>query len=82
MRESMQRALRSALRERALRVEALGAQLGQLNPEAVLGRGYAIVRDARGAIVTDAAALCAGEPIEVKVAAGAVAARVEAVRGD
>ncbi len=82
LRESMQRALRSALRERALRVQALRAQLGQLNPEAVLGRGYAIVRDARGAIVTDAAALSAGEPIEVKVAAGAIAARVEAVRGD
>jgi exodeoxyribonuclease VII large subunit len=82
LREAMHRALRAVLRERALRVSALGAQLGQLNPEAVLGRGYAIVRDARGAIVTDAAALRAGEAIEVKVSTGAIAARVESVRGD
>lgn len=80
--EALRRGAGDAVRERALRVAALGAQLGQLNPEAVLRRGYALVRDGAGAIVTEAGALRPGEPIVVTVAVGQIAARVESVRED
>lgn len=82
LRDALERILRTALRERAARMDTLGAQLGQLNPEAVLGRGYAIVRDASGAVVMDAGLLAAGEVIEARLARGAIAARVEGVRRD
>ena len=52
-----------------------------LSPFATLERGYAIVRDAAGAIVRDAAA--AGtlrDPLDVRLAQGAVDVRVERVR--
>lgn len=82
LREALRRVVRSALQERVRNVAGLGAQLGQLDPEAVLGRGYAIVRDATGAVVKDATSLSPGEGVDVKLAAGAIAARVESVRGD
>lgn len=61
-------------------IDAAGATLGALSPWATLERGYAIVRDARGSIVRDADMLTPGDPIDVRVAQGAVDARVERVR--
>jgi exodeoxyribonuclease VII large subunit len=59
---------------------AASATLGALGPWATLERGYAVVRDGRGAIVRDASTLAAADPIEVRLARGTVDARVEAVR--
>lgn len=82
LRDGLRRGARNVLRERAQCLAALGAQLGQLNPEAVLGRGYAVVRDGSGAIVREARALRPGDAIDVTVAAGRIAARVESVGED
>ena len=59
---------------------ALEAQLGQLNPESVLGRGYSLVRDAEGRIVRQADNLSAGDRLEIRFASGAADVSVERVK--
>jgi exodeoxyribonuclease VII large subunit len=46
------------------------AQLGQLDPAAVLARGYAIVRDRDGYIVRDAANLGIGQSLQLQLGRG------------
>lgn len=61
---------------RADRVAALDARLQALSPLRVLDRGYALVlRD--GAVVRDAAGVSAGDLLEIRLASGAIGARVE-----
>lgn len=55
------------------------ARLQALSPRATLARGYAIVRSAT-AVVRDAETLAPGAGIEIELARGALAARVEEVR--
>jgi len=70
-------ALRPALlarrwdRDRA-RLEGLGRLLGSLDPRALLSRGYAMVRDADGAIVTSAGKARAAEHLRLHFADGEV----------
>jgi exodeoxyribonuclease VII large subunit len=52
------------------RVELAGASLELVSPYGVLNRGYAIVTDARGAIVREAATLAPGQPVSVRLARG------------
>jgi exodeoxyribonuclease VII large subunit len=54
-------------------------RLSLLGPAATLERGYAIVQDDGGAVVTDAAAVTAGDRVAVRLSHGRIAARVEAV---
>ena len=54
----------------------LADSLGHLNPMAVLGRGYAVVRDADGRIVRDAERMEPSAPIRVYLAHGRVDATV------
>ena len=64
-------------RDEAARLAALARTLATLDPEAVLGRGYAIVRDARGHVLASAA-LAGKEPrLAIQFADGRVAARPE-----
>jgi exodeoxyribonuclease VII large subunit len=60
-------------------LDAVAGRLRALSPSATLARGYAVVR-AGGSVVREAAALEPGERIDVELAAGGVAARVEEVR--
>ena len=80
-RDELARRLEEALRRRMVtattRLDALERRLHALSPVAVLGRGYAIVRGP-GGVVTDPAQVRPGDPLEVRVAAGAFAARVDA----
>jgi exodeoxyribonuclease VII large subunit len=62
------------------RLARLAQSLAHLDPRAVLGRGYAIVADARGAIVRDAAALAPGASVEITLAEGGATATVDRVR--
>ncbi len=55
------------------------ATLGALSPFATLDRGYAIVRDPTGAIVRDARSVSVGDPLDVRLARGALDVRVERV---
>ena len=72
--------LGAAMRERQQqRLSALGnmaAALAHLNPEATLARGFSIVRDASGRLVTDAAALHAGQTVSLHLAHGEAEASI------
>jgi exodeoxyribonuclease VII large subunit len=61
-----------------LRTGAAG--LGALSPYATLERGYAIVRDAQGAVVRSTTATIVGESLLVTLREGALDVRVEGVR--
>jgi exodeoxyribonuclease VII large subunit len=52
------------------RLEALRAGLTNLDPTAVLGRGYSITRDASGVLLRDAARVREGERVTTTLARG------------
>ena len=58
------------------------ARLRAVAPQATLERGYAIVIDERGHAVRDAAAVTAGEKVDLRLARGGAGARIEEVRTD
>jgi exodeoxyribonuclease VII large subunit len=72
-----------ALTARAVRDHAtlsgLADSLRALSPAATLERGYAVARLADGTIVRDPAQAAVGEQLEVVVARGSLATRVEAI---
>ena len=61
------------LRERA---HTAGLLVQNLNPRAILERGYAIARAADGSVVRDAATLAPGDALDVVLARGTVGTRV------
>ena len=65
------------LREVKRAVDALGRTLATLGPGAVLERGFAIVRDADGRVLTAAAAARRALRLELEFADGRVEARPE-----
>jgi len=76
-------ALRPALLARAwdrdrARLQGLARLLASLDPRALLSRGYAMVRDARGAIVTHAARARAAGNLRLQFADGEVPVAVDA----
>lgn len=77
LRQTLSTNLERRLATQRLQLEALRAQLGQLNPDAVLARGFAIVRDTRGRVVRDATGLAPGDRIDVQTRDTHIAARVE-----
>ncbi|HET7486760.1 MAG TPA: exodeoxyribonuclease VII large subunit [Acidimicrobiales bacterium] len=62
------------------RLDAAGRHLDALSPARVLARGYAVVRDGSGAVIRDSAAVAAGACLDVELAAGRLAVRVEEAR--
>jgi exodeoxyribonuclease VII large subunit len=76
--ERLRTAPRLLLERRRAAVDHAGARLQTLSPLATLARGYAIVRSGAEA-VRDAAAVRAGDPLDVQLATGSLRARVEEV---
>ncbi len=72
------RALAGRTAREAAALTGLGDALRALSPTATLERGYAVARLADGTLVRDPAQVRVGEPLEVVVARGTVATRVEA----
>ena len=70
---------RLVLERRRAALDHTGARLQALSPLATLGRGYAIVR-AGGQALREAAAVSAGEHLEIQLATGSLGARVEEIR--
>jgi exodeoxyribonuclease VII large subunit len=70
-------AAHSALERSAARCASLGASLSHLDPARVLERGYSIVQKPDGRIVSDSAALLAGESVGLRFAKGGADARIE-----
>ena len=65
------------VREETAALEVRAARLQALGPGATLERGYAIVQDERGHVVTDAAALAPGRQAAVRLARGRLRVRIE-----
>jgi exodeoxyribonuclease VII large subunit len=74
---SMQSTMRQLLGARRARLDHLTAQLQALSPTNILARGYALVFDARGRLVKDAAQMKSGDEITAQVAKGKIGAVVK-----
>jgi exodeoxyribonuclease VII large subunit len=77
-REGLERSGASALDRKGRKLAVVRAKLYGSNPEAILQRGYAIVRIG-GRAVQDAAGLVPGDRVEAKLARGSLTARVEEI---
>jgi exodeoxyribonuclease VII large subunit len=78
----LQSAQASGGRQRAAALAHLERALAHLNVQGVLDRGFAIVRDAGGRIVSDAQSLAPGAPLMARFAQGGADLVVERVRED
>jgi exodeoxyribonuclease VII large subunit len=74
-------AARNLLLERKVRVERMDTALQALSPLGILERGYALVFDASGRLLKDAAKVKAGDEISARLAKGTVRATVKKGRG-
>jgi exodeoxyribonuclease VII large subunit len=74
---AMAAAMRNQLLLKKLRLERLGRALEMLSPLAILERGYALVFDASGQLVKDAAQVGAGDEIRARLARGEIRAVVK-----
>lgn len=72
----LRRAMVQDLARRDRVLAALGEHLHHLNPEAVLSRGYSIVRTESGEVVRDTGTLSTGDTLRLQFAAGRADARV------
>jgi exodeoxyribonuclease VII large subunit len=79
---NLTRAMRVRLADHRARLNELFAKLNALSPVKILGRGYALVFDANGALVKDAAQLSPGQQISARVARGSFTAEVKHTKGD
>jgi exodeoxyribonuclease VII large subunit len=74
------RAASQRLREREVDLASCRTRVRLLDPAAVLRRGYALLEDAKGHVVTDAQALAAGDRVVARLRDGRVTTRVERVQ--
>ncbi len=74
-------AARNSLLERRVRLERMDTALQALSPLAILERGYALVFDASGKLLKDAANVKAGDEISARLAKGTVSATVKRSQG-
>jgi exodeoxyribonuclease VII large subunit len=68
------------LHSRRARLLSAQARLESLSPLAVLGRGYALVFNAQGGLLTNAADAAPGDTITTRLAHGELSATVKAIR--
>ena len=80
LKDRQRRAWAARLDEARARLALLSARLGDLSPQAVLKRGYALVtRPGQAAPVTTGRALRPGETVRVRLAEGGFISRVEEI---
>lgn len=77
--ERLNQRMKTRLSGEHAKLNTLFSSLKQLNPDAVLMRGYALVQDSRAQIVRNSANLTKGEPLTVKFAQGTAKVQVSAV---
>ncbi len=75
-------AARGALERQRSRLGSTVRALQAVSPLATLERGYAIVTEADGRVVTDARAVATGQEVEARLARGRIAARVTRIVED
>lgn len=79
-RDRGRRALSGRLDRGVDEVRHLLSSVRALSPAATLERGYAVVQDADGVVLRDVGTVDVGDEVRVRLASGALAARVHAVR--
>lgn len=79
MAQRAERAFGQSLHRRTDRLVSLWALIRSLGPEAVLSRGYALIRDEAGALVRSVAAAQPGRALTVQLADGSFGAIVSGV---
>jgi exodeoxyribonuclease VII large subunit len=75
--QRMVRAMSAVQQRHAAKLESVAQHLVYLDPKQVLARGYSMVQDANGRVVSDAATLAAGEELRVTFAQGWAKAAVK-----
>ncbi len=68
--QRLNKAMRAVQAQRAGRVENLAQHLILLDPKQVLARGYSLVQDANGSVVSDAGQLAVGAELRITFAKG------------
>ncbi|MEW6133551.1 MAG: exodeoxyribonuclease VII large subunit [Pseudomonadota bacterium] len=76
LQQGLGRALARQLQTRRAEVERMAAHLAHLNPEAVLARGYSMVRNARGEVVRSSAQISLDETLDLRFHQGRAKATV------
>lgn len=76
-RTSMERLVRQTLEQRGKRLAVASRTLDAVSPLATLERGYAIVTDSKGTVITNAQDVRAGQIINARLTQGSVRARIE-----
>jgi exodeoxyribonuclease VII large subunit len=76
LKSRLQNAMLNKLQQCESSLQSQIAQLNAVSPLATLARGYAIVKDKKDKVTTDAASLAVGEQISVRLHKGEVKARV------
>ncbi len=79
--ESLVRIMTEQEKERRHAIEHAKVRLAALSPEAVLRRGFAVVRKESGAVVSKAQGVRPSERVEIRFADGAAAAEILTVSG-
>src|SRR5690606_36582289 len=74
--QRMARALRGVLEQRQRHLTALQQTLEALNPQRILERGYAIVRNEHGEVVKNALDLSVDEQLSVELGQGSARVKV------
>jgi exodeoxyribonuclease VII large subunit len=77
---SLGRAAETVLLRRRSRWERFHSSLAALSPKAILARGYALVFDAKGSLVKDAAQLHKGDSVRTQLGRGEFTAEVDEVK--
>ncbi len=80
--ERLRLRLGERLREYGQRLQSVSALLQSLGPQAVLARGYAVVRAADGRVLRQATTVNVGETLDVLLAHGRLGARITGIEPD
>ena len=75
----MQRTMDTAVADQRQRLAQLGATLNAAHPKRVLERGYSMVQDETGGVISDVATLKEGQTIQLQFADGQAAADVHTI---
>jgi exodeoxyribonuclease VII large subunit len=76
----LRRALLRQVERTQQRLKLASRALKSLSPLATLERGYAIVTDGGGKVLTDSSAIARGAAIDVRLARGGLAATVDSIK--
>ncbi|MEM9257037.1 MAG: exodeoxyribonuclease VII large subunit [Pseudomonadota bacterium] len=68
--------MQQILQQHRARTEHLDQLLGSLSPQHILGRGYSILRDSSGSVVSDSASVEVGDALNAQLASGTLDVKI------